>query len=283
MDRAAVRRLKMPLTATSYPLRDVLAYPSHMLHVEDGRITVGARYRRTWQDGFGARGWKLNSALDDPEIIASTREAGGRIATSVFVHDVLDHLLSGFAPSGHRAEAMALVQLGERTGSDIRGDHEQMVREDLLAGRAQGESLLHFLGTRLLSLAETDPAMEPGEIIRALHEHMGEQPLVQALIERFESLGREGRSHALHSWYALGLPHHERGRIGLALQRVLAQADAHAQDSALDDAEARIRISAYAVALEVIYPWKRQVFSTEVEFDATADDNRHRRRARPTT
>jgi hypothetical protein len=34
-------------------------------------------------DGFGARGWKLNSTLDDPEIIASTRETGKRCSLAL--------------------------------------------------------------------------------------------------------------------------------------------------------------------------------------------------------
>jgi hypothetical protein len=49
-------------------------------------------YGRTWRDGFGARGWKVAGAVNDPEVIASTAETGERIPTSVFVHDILDHL-----------------------------------------------------------------------------------------------------------------------------------------------------------------------------------------------
>ena len=54
-------------------------------------------YRSVWQDGFGARGWKLASAIDDPAVIAATAETGERIPTSVFVHDILDHTLCGLA------------------------------------------------------------------------------------------------------------------------------------------------------------------------------------------
>ena len=87
-------------------------------------VVVRVTYRSEWPDGFGARGWKLDIALDDPEIIASTPSPGERINTSVLVHDILDHYVSGFPPSGHRNEAMALIQLSTRTGSDPRSDYE---------------------------------------------------------------------------------------------------------------------------------------------------------------
>jgi len=60
----------------------------------------------------------------------------------VFIHDILDHFLSGFGVSGHRSEAMALIQLSKRTGSD----YEQLVTEDILNGRVNGEVLQSLLG-----------------------------------------------------------------------------------------------------------------------------------------
>lgn len=81
-------------------------------------VEVSVTYRREWQDGYGARGWKLDVSLDDPEVIASTAEAGLRLPTSVLIQDILDHHLSGLALGGHRNEAVALHQLGLRTGAD---------------------------------------------------------------------------------------------------------------------------------------------------------------------
>ena len=81
-------------------------------------VRVSCLYRRTWQDGFGARGWKLAGTANDPEVIASTAATGERIPTSVFVHDILDHFLCGLGPSGHRNEAVALLQLAARTGDE---------------------------------------------------------------------------------------------------------------------------------------------------------------------
>jgi len=40
-------------------------------------------YQREWPDGFGARGWKLATAINDPNIIASTPATGDRIPTAV--------------------------------------------------------------------------------------------------------------------------------------------------------------------------------------------------------
>jgi hypothetical protein len=113
----------------------VAQYPNNLLRIGDNSVQVPVTYKKVWDDGFGARGWKVNATIGDPEIIASTRETGQRINTSVFIHDILDHFLSGFGVSGHRSEAMALIQLSRRTGSDPRPDYEQLVREDILNGR----------------------------------------------------------------------------------------------------------------------------------------------------
>jgi len=101
-------------------------YPQNLLRTDDDGVQVPVTYKKVWDDGFGARGWKVNATIGDPEIIASTRETGQRINTSVFIHDILDHFLSGFGVSGHRSEAMALIQLSKRTGSDPRPDYEQL-------------------------------------------------------------------------------------------------------------------------------------------------------------
>ena len=118
---------------------DVAQYPSALLQITDTSVRVPVTYKQLWDDGFGARGWKINATISDPEIIASTRETGQNINTSVFIHDILDHFLSGFGVSGHRSEAMALIQLSNRTGSSPAPDYEQMVREDILNGRVNGE------------------------------------------------------------------------------------------------------------------------------------------------
>ncbi|MFN2348484.1 MAG: hypothetical protein ABR558_02765 [Thioalkalivibrio sp.] len=138
----------------TYPLRDVLAYPPSVLKRDGNYVTVGAHYERIWQDGFGARGWKLNHTLNDPEIIASTRETGNSIPTSVFVHDVLDHLFSGFAPSGHRAEAMAMALQKALTQAVTDAQHsdvdEAEVRIRISANRVSLE-VIHPGGRRVFT------------------------------------------------------------------------------------------------------------------------------------
>ena len=243
----------MPALPGNGPMRDVLAYPPHMLCVEQTRVIVGARYRRVWDDGFGARGWKPECALDDTWIIASTRETGDTIPTSVFVHDILDHLLSGFAPSGHRAEAMALVQLGSRTGSDITPDFEQLVREDLLAGHVNGEPLADFLGPDLTALAPT-PSGDPRALIDDLRRHLGEHELVRRLVLRFPILGQAGCPHARRSWARLGLPWTARTRLGLILQDLLDQADRWVESRHLAQAHAHIVLGTRGCTLALYIP-----------------------------
>lgn len=244
----------MPALPGNGPMRDVLAYPRHVLCVEQGRVIVSARYRRNWDDGFGARGWKVECALDDPQIIASTRETGDLIPTSVFVHDLLDHLLSGFAPSGHRAEAMALTQLEARTGSDIAPDFEQLAREDILAGRVNGEPFEDFLGAELMALADLSRP-EPRAIIAELRRRLGERSLIRRIVARFRSLGASGDAHARRSGIRLGIAYPERTALGLVLQDLLEQADRYAETTGLEQARARIRVAPGACAL-TLYPPK---------------------------
>lgn len=68
----------------------------------------------------------------------------------MFFHDLLDHLLFGFGVSGHGIEAMALIQFSEHTNSDPALDYEQMVKEDIMSGRVNGETSTTFLPDRLM-------------------------------------------------------------------------------------------------------------------------------------
>ena len=114
--------------------KDVRQYPKKLLQVLSEGVCIPVTYKKSWDDEFGARGWKVDATIGDPQIIASTRETGQQINTSVFVHDILDHFLSGFGISGHISEAMALIQLSKRTKSSPRADYEQMVKEDIING-----------------------------------------------------------------------------------------------------------------------------------------------------
>lgn len=222
---------------------DVAQYPQNLLQILDDAVQVQVSYKKVWDDDFGARGWKLDATIGDPEIIASTRDTGQKIPTSVFVHDILDHFLSGFGVSGHRSEAMALIQLCKRTGSDPQPDYEQMVKEDLLNGRVNGESLMTFLPEKLRSVLPKESQMTDKEIIGFLKELVGEKYLVTSLVENFFTLGKSGEDHAIESWLKSGLDVKKRTEIGLALQDILNEVDRLAEESGVETIKASITIS----------------------------------------
>lgn len=210
--------------------RDVLKYPASFLCRFSGKLHLPVTYQKVWNDGFGARGWKLNATIGDPQIIASTRETGGLVDTSVFVHDMLDHFLSGFDVSGHRSEAMALIQLSKRTGSDPRPDYEQMVKEDILNGRVNGEPLTTFLPASLTSLLPVKKDMTNREMMSCLEHSLGETRLGSILVTHFFVLGMAGNEHAVNSWISLGLDPDQRTELGHALQDLLEAIDAAAEE-----------------------------------------------------
>jgi len=236
---------------TSPGFRDVHAYPPAYLSLSLAGVCVPVSYQKTWHDGFGARGWKLDVASADPAIIASTRETGGRIPTSVLIHDLLDHLLSGFEISGHRAEAMALIQLGKRTGSDIGHDYLQMVHEDLRYGHVNRESLASFLPHKLLANVPQDKYADGRGIIQALQAQFDEDELDEQLVQHFHDLGERGKDHAQDSWRLLGLKPSRCQEIGLALQRVLSEVDQQVENKGIEQLNAIFIISNEQCALEI--------------------------------
>ncbi len=236
---------------TSLGFRDVHAYPPAYLSLSLAGVCVPVSYQKIWEDGFGARGWKLDVASTDPAIIASTRETGGRIPTSVLIHDLLDHLLSGFEISGHRAEAMALVQLGKRTGSDICRDYLQMVREDLIYGHVNHELLSTFLPQKLLANVPLDKYADGQGIIQALQVQFDEDELDEQLVQHFHDLGERGKEHAQDSWRLLGLKPSRCREIGLALQRVLTEVDQCVESKGIEQLNATFIINNEQCALEI--------------------------------
>ncbi len=58
-------------------------YSDNHLYVNEEGVHIPVTYQKTWDDGFGARGWKIDVSIGDPTIIASTRETGTKIPTSV--------------------------------------------------------------------------------------------------------------------------------------------------------------------------------------------------------
>jgi len=221
-------------------------------------LTIPVTYKHEWQDGFGARGWKLDCALDDPNVIAATAETGRQINTSVLVHDMLDHYISGFPLSGHRNEAMALIQLAGRTGSDPRADFKQMVDEDLLQGRVSGESFRSFLPEQLVRLLPND-CLSGKEIIGFLSENIGRNNLRTALVDHFIELGNQGMSMAIANWHKHGLNYELRAKIGLCLQSLLKQGDKIVLDEQYTEAAGIFLIDNHQCALHIHRPYEHVI------------------------
>ena len=233
---------------------NVEQYPSDLLQKVNDSVQVPVTYRKVWDDGFGARGWKVNATIGDPQIIASTRETGLKINTSVFIHDILDHFLSGFGVSGHRSEAMALIQLSKRTGSNPGPDYEQLVREDILNGRVNGESFRDFLPADLCCMIPENSGMTDKEMIAYLNEKLGEKRLTKFLVDNFFKLGKAGENHADKSWMILGLDTQKRTEIGCAIQALLEVIDQTVEELGIEKLRGFIRINNSHVSFTIQNP-----------------------------
>lgn len=213
---------------------DVLQYPPQYMHLDKGAVNLCVTYMQSWNDGFGARGWKLDASIGDPHIIASTRETGQRINTSVFIHDILDHYLSGFGISGHRSEAMALIQLSNRTGSDPTPDYLQMIHEDILNGHISGEALLTFLPHSLITLLPEYNEFSNRETMTFIMNKLGKEKLVSQLLLHFFKLGKTGEKHANKNRIKLGIQDLNLTVIGNNLQKLLQTIDTQVEVSEVD-------------------------------------------------
>lgn len=204
-------------------------------------VRLDCQYRREWADGFGARGWKLATTTHDPNIIASTPATGDRIPTAVFIHDILDHALCGLPSSGHRAEAIALLQLAARTGADPRPDFAQMVDEDLMLGQADGEALEALLPADLMAMRP--PATPTGRaLMDDLSRQLGREALRARLVQHLCDLGEAGRDQARAVYEAQGLADSRRGGLGLVLQRLFERADRQVLDAGWEFATGEVVI-----------------------------------------
>ncbi len=219
----------------------------------DGMQSIPVSYLREWQDGFGARGWKLDVAIGEPSVIAATAEHGTRVPTSVLVHDILDHHLSGFGIGGHRNEAMALIQLASRTGADPRVDFRQIVDEDLMQGHCNGESLRSFLPDDLMALMPAE--MHDGKsVIGFLRTALGDEALRVRLVDHFVAIGEAARQDVEVRWRRMGLDYRLRGPMGMALQQLLVRVDGHAHEEDWEQAHGRFLVGNEVCAVVVDSP-----------------------------
>ena len=186
-------------------------------------MVIPVTYCLEWQDGFGAQGWKLDRAINDAEVIAVTAYAGETSPTSVLVHDILDHVVSGFGLSGHRNEAMAAMQHGLRNQIAIRSSYEYMAQE-ILRGQVSGEPLESFLPD---SLRQHLPAgaMTDDIKMQALITKLGRSEVFDRVITRFFELGELGVPIAIQNWKKSGLAYETRAALGTSLQALLVRGD----------------------------------------------------------
>jgi len=184
---------------------------------------IPVTYRDEWQDGLGARGWKLDASLMDSTVIASTAYTGEKVPTSVLIHDILDHFLCGFGFSGHRNEAMAVIQLASRTGADIEISFRPMA-EEVMSGQILGEPIKTFLPDTLKQLLPAG-TLRVEERMSHLSRRLGKQRVRSLLLAHFQAIGEEGVGPAKAHWYRAGLDYDRRTAIGLCLQELLVQAD----------------------------------------------------------
>ena len=244
----------MQITNGATGFRDVCAYKPNELVRAHGKAGIPVTYQKSWEDGFGARGWKPDIAIGNPAIIASTRESGDVIPTSVLVHDLLDHIISGFEMGGHRAEAMASRQLKLRTGSDIHKDYQQLVQEDLRFGRVNGEALASFLPADLVAMAPLHLWDNDKRLIEFLRDAVGKAELATRLTQRMHELGRAGEQHARDSWAALGLDKNRASQIGLRLQMLLDGIDRKVEDAGIRSLKAVFMLDNDNSSIQVFNP-----------------------------
>jgi hypothetical protein len=208
-------------------------------------VVVPAIYAAQWDDGFGARGWKLDVPDLGADVIAATPYTGQRIPTSVFVHDLVDHHLCGFRLSGYLDEAGALIQLAERTGSDPVADFQQIIDEDLLSGLVAGPDWEDLLPASLV--AGVDMKADPKAALQALRRELGDGLLRALFTAGFVQEGWLRRDAARAAWTAHGLDYAARPRIALALQELFEWMDAQVQAHAWAGARGDFSIGDHAV------------------------------------
>ena len=187
-------------------------------------VEVPVAYAMGWDDDFGIRGWKLDLAGMGHDVIAATPYTGERIPTSVFVHDILDHYLCGFALSGYCDEAGALIQLARRTGSDPLPDFGQIIDEDLLPGAFETPDWRALLPESLVAVVEAAPDLRAG--MAHLRSEWGDGVVRSLFVAGFVRTGWKQASAARQVWEAQGLDYASRPAMGLALQELFQRIDA---------------------------------------------------------
>lgn len=204
-------------------------------------VCIPVIYRAEWDDGFGAQGWKLEAAVDDRQVIACMSYTGHKSPTSVLVHDILDHLVSGLSLSGYHNEAVATTLHGLRNGIEFQSSFEWMV-DEIVAATQLNESLSPFLSSAVVSLLTADA--EPGLPQKNhLLDRLGKDALRKVLLAGFFRVGLAGVPRAIQQWADQGIDFSKTRAIGFALQALLQRADSYVSERKSRCANARFIIS----------------------------------------
>jgi hypothetical protein len=209
-----------------------------MSDIRTAGIAFALTYHSEWQDGYGAQGWKLDLARNDPAVVACTAYTGEKTPTSVLVHDILDHLVSGFPLSGYANEARATAMHGLRNGIEVRSSYEWMA-DELLNGDGRDE-LARFLPPDLLVGVPGGTGSDAA--IAALIAAHGRDRLKSRIVERFFGIGLSGIPVAFANWQKQRLEFERMHGIGLCLQALLVKAQDFIGRSAIEAATGRCQI-----------------------------------------
>lgn len=208
-----------------------------------GRLEFPVVYRKEWQDGFGARGWKLDVAIDDHEVVACTAYTGQKSRTSVLIHDLLDHLVSGFWLSGYYNEARATAMHGLRNGIEVRSSYEHMV-EEILRSRKLGEPFQMFLPSRVVSGIPESCVLD-AQKFDFLLERMSPEELRARLVQGFLAAGISGVPVAYEQWKKHGLVFETMHGLGCCLQRLQERGE-----SLIAEADAEMAVGSFQISNE---------------------------------
>jgi len=192
-----------------------------MLKSENVKVQFDLTYQSEWQDGFGAQGWKLDVAMKDPQVIACTTYTGEKSLTSVLVHDILDHLVSGFWLSGYENEARATAMHGIRNGIEVRSSYEWMANE-ILSSKPICDNLTDYLPARISK--EITAFNTNDEAVEFLFDNYGIAQVSNFIVEVFFRIGLSGVPIALARWQQQDLAFDRMHAIGLCLQSLLVDA-----------------------------------------------------------
>lgn len=215
-------------------------------------VSIPAEYADTWEDGFGVRGWKLDLPGCGADVIAATPYTGERIPTSVFVHDIVDHHLCGFALSGYTDEAGALIQLAERTGSDPVPDFVQIIDEDLLPGAFESDDWRELLPASLVTAVEAAPDARAG--MARLRAQWGDGVLRALWLAGFVAAGWGRAAGARAAWERHGLVYAKRAATARALQQVFERVDVRVRERGWSRARGVFRVAPAAVGFRFEAP-----------------------------